>query len=306
MWFPVWSALGRLCSEHGTARRNRASTRLTVERLEDRTVPAAYTAADVTQLIQAIHDANATADADTITLAPGTTFSLTAVDNTAHGATGLPTILAAGGDLTIVGNGDTIERKSGNGTPAFRLLDVAAGASLTLKNVTLQGGLTVSYGGAVYNQGSLTLQDVTVQNNTAQGSDGVAVWNPHQPGGTVRGGGVYSSGILTMEGCTLQNNAALGGRGSRPFPSGDGGNAYGGGLFVSGTATIRNCSVVANSAQGGAAGGGHAAKGQGIGGGIYIDSAALVGLDAFTVSHELKNHASTSDDNIHGSYGVIL
>src|SRR5262249_892214 len=35
MWFPVWSALGRLCSEHGTARRNRASTRLTVERLED-------------------------------------------------------------------------------------------------------------------------------------------------------------------------------------------------------------------------------------------------------------------------------
>src|SRR5262249_16101069 len=129
-------------------------------------------------------------------------------------------------------------------------------------------------------------------------------------GGFARGGGVYSSGILTMEGCTLQGNAAVDGRGSRPddyfltmpgsasklrIPAGDGGNAYGGRLFVSGTATIRNCSVIANSAQGGVAGGSGAAKGQGIGGGIYIDSAALVGLDAFTVSHVLKNHASTSD-----------
>src|SRR5262249_44804301 len=148
MWFPVWSALGRLCSERGTARRNRASPRLTVERLEDRPGPAAYPAADVPQLIQAIRDANATADADTITLAPGTTFSLTAVDNTAHGATGLPTILAAGGDLTIVGNGDTIERKSGNGTPAFRLFDVAPGGALTLKNVTLRGGFAYGGGGA--------------------------------------------------------------------------------------------------------------------------------------------------------------
>src|SRR5262249_36001492 len=204
------------------------------------------------------NDANASAEAsDTITLAPATTFSLSAVDNTTHGPTGLP-IIAANENLTILGGASTIERKSSGGTPAFRLFDVAAGASLTLENVTLQGGLDSDWarGGAVYNQGSLTLHRVTVQNNTAQGRDGVAVWNSPGRGGPAMGGGVYSIGILTMEGCTLQNNAALGGKGSNPekgfltepgnghprIPGGDGGDAHGGGLYVSGTATIRNCS----------------------------------------------------------------
>src|SRR5262249_17507269 len=113
---------------------------------------------------------------------------------------------------------------------------------------------------------------------------------------------------------------ALGGKGSNPekgfltepgnghprIPGGDGGDAHGGGLYVSGTATIRNCSVVGNSAQGGSGGGQGGTKGQGGGGGHYINSRALVGLDAYTLDHVKKNLASTSDDNIHGLYDVIL
>ena len=42
--------------------------------------------------------------------------------------------IAANDNLTILGNGDTIERSTATGTPAFRLLFVAPGASLTLQN----------------------------------------------------------------------------------------------------------------------------------------------------------------------------
>ena len=62
-----------------------------VERLEGRAVPASYTAASVTDLVAAINAANATAGADTITLAAGKTFTLTAVGQhrrRPHGAAG--------------------------------------------------------------------------------------------------------------------------------------------------------------------------------------------------------------------------
>src|SRR5262245_34402191 len=78
-----------------------------LERLEDRTVPAAFTAGNVADLITDINAANAAGGSNTIALVAGTTFTLTAVDNTTDGATGLP-VIAANDSLTIVGNGDTI------------------------------------------------------------------------------------------------------------------------------------------------------------------------------------------------------
>src|SRR5215217_3990781 len=78
--------------------------RLFVEPLEDRAVPASFTAATVAELVQHINDANALPGADTITLKPGATFTLTAVNNTTHGWTGLP-VATDGAGLTIAGNG---------------------------------------------------------------------------------------------------------------------------------------------------------------------------------------------------------
>jgi hypothetical protein len=141
MWFPLLSALWRSRSANRLARRKQPSVRLTVEVLEDRTLPSAYTAANVSQLIASINAANATPEADTITLVAHRTYSLTEVNNTTHGPTGLPVIAAAGGSLTIVGNDATIQRRVTRATPAFRLFDVAPGASLTLQHLTLQGGL---------------------------------------------------------------------------------------------------------------------------------------------------------------------
>src|SRR5262249_12655507 len=118
----------------------RRSIRPRLEQLEDRMLPSSYTAATVSDLIADINAANAAVGSNTITLAKKTTFTLTQVNNTSDGApTGLP-VIAAGDDLTVVGNNDTIQRSSASGMPIFRLFDVASGASLTLESLTLQGG----------------------------------------------------------------------------------------------------------------------------------------------------------------------
>jgi hypothetical protein len=45
--------------------------------------------------------------------------------------------------------------------------------------------------------------------------------------------------------------------------------------------------------------------GSGVGGGLYIESDALVNLDAFTAGHVKFNKASTNDANIHGAYTLL-
>jgi hypothetical protein len=170
------------------------SLRPVLQPLEDRSVPSTFTAASINDLIADITAANTAGGSNTITLAAGTTFTRTAMDNTTDGPTGLP-VIAANDNLTIVGNGDTIERSTAKATPAFRLFDVAAGATLTLQDLTLQGGLATAgsdfnhpnsaTGGAINNLGTLQLTGVIVQNNTAQG----------QTGQSALGGGIYSAGV---------------------------------------------------------------------------------------------------------------
>ena len=147
------------------ARRRKA--RLVLEPLEARALLASYSAANVSSLIADITAANTAGGANTITLTAPTTspYALTTWNNdtSATGYNGLP-VIAANDNLTIVGDGDTIDRHS---LFSFRLFDVAPAASLTLQNSTLKGGSAGADGGAIYNQGALTMNGVTVQNNTA-------------------------------------------------------------------------------------------------------------------------------------------
>jgi hypothetical protein len=236
-------------------------TRLLLERLEDRTVPANFTASTVAQLIADINAANAAGGSNTIVLAANTTFDLTAVNNTTNGANGLP-VIAAKDSLTITGQGgDVIQRDTA--APAFRLFDVASYASLTLTNLTVQNGLALgsgssAEGGALYNQGSLALNSVTVQSNSAQGSNGVRSKNKpqnHDNGQDASGGGIWSSGTLTVAGGTvIQGNQAVGGSGA-PSTDAAGGNAFGGGLFIAGgKASLTRFTLENNAAKAGSGG----------------------------------------------------
>ena len=283
-----------------------------LEQLEDRTLMSNYSAATVSDLIADINAANAAGGTNTITLTAPTTspYVLTTVNNTTNGATALPVISGGGkkvaaDSLTIIGNGDTIERGTASGTPDFRLFDVASGASLTLENLTLQNGLAFgsgssAEGGAIYNQGNLILSAVTVQNNVAQGSPGSSGCPLHEcklkpiPGGPAAGGGIWSGSSLTLENGTLvHNNQAIGGTGAMDgmfFTGSAGGDAFGGGLYISGgTANLTGVTVNNNSALGGFG----AFYGKAFGGGIYVAAGSV------TLSNDSAagNAASASESN---------
>jgi hypothetical protein len=267
-----------------TSSHQRARFRPQLGALEARRLPSGAglpypTAASVSQLVADIKYADSAAGAITINLAPKTTFTLKALDNSTNGANGLPVI---GGTkaltLTIIGNGDTITR---GGSKAFRFLDVAKGASLTLDHVTLQGGSVSSSGGttdnhsggAVYNQGTLNvINGSTLSGNSATYGYGGGIDNV---GGTVTvsngstlydntansgGGGIYNAGgTVTVNSSTLTGNAAN----------------YGGGIDnVGGTVTVSNKSTLSLN---------DASNGGGIynaGGTVTVSDSNLTGNDA--------------------------
>jgi hypothetical protein len=233
-------------SPRGRGQHRRALRRFRpqLEVLEGRALPSTYFAATAADLIADIKAANTGGGSNTIVLTAPTTspFVLTAVNNTKDGPTGLPMIKKS---VTIVGNGDTIERSTAAGTPAFRLFDVLSGGSLTLQNLTLQNGFGYGDGGAVYNRGTLVLSQVTVQNNTADGLPGA-------------GGGIWSNGSLTVTNSSFEANLA-----ANDFS----GPAFGGAMYIAGGSVGLSGSAFGNPNGGG----GNTAKGQtAYGGAVYV------------------------------------
>ncbi len=118
-----------------------------------------------------------------VVLTPRATYTLSRVDDYWFGPDALPPISAR---VTIVGNGATITRASVPGTPRFRFFYVSGGlsgipaGSLTLQDLKLSNGLAqggssdasgggAGMGGAIFDQGTVALQRVTLTGNTAQG-----------------------------------------------------------------------------------------------------------------------------------------
>jgi hypothetical protein len=278
-----------------------------MERLETRTLLANFTATNTADLIADINASNQSPGPDTITLIANRIFTLNEMNNSTSGPTGLP-VIAAGEDLTIFGNRSVIERSTDPQTPPFRLFDVAAGASLNLRNLTLRGGLSIGQarGGAIHNLGNLTLTRVQVRNNSALGGTSFTI------GRSALGGGIYSEGSLEMHDCIIRNNRVLGGRGRSA------GAGFGGGLYLAGgSASLTHVTIVRNSADGGTGvvfrGRGWGidprhppvTRGKGIGGGLYIETDARASLDNFTVSHTRRNQATTAGRNISGTYTLF-
>jgi hypothetical protein len=143
---------------------------------------------DAAALITAVSAANVSGGA-TITLAPKCVYSLTSINNHWYGPNALPPIQS---HVVIVGHGAILQAAHiGDPTPAtanaFRFFYVSGGmesptGSLTLRNLTLRGGYAkggdsnyggdgAGMGGAIFNQGTLELDAVTLVDNTAQGGN---------------------------------------------------------------------------------------------------------------------------------------
>lgn len=331
MSFFSWlaSASGKRQSAIGSGlRKSKAGSRMPprfrpqLEALENRTLPSTYYAATASDLVADINAANTVGGANTIVLtAPSSSpYVLTAGNNLTNGYNALPVIsgeiISSSGkgkkEVTVTIPADNLTILTGNGSSNSgygdvidalghgRLFDVAPGGSLTLKNVTLQNGLeawaglgVTAEGGAIFNQGTLVLNQVLVQNNTAEGENGL--------GQNAAGGGVWSNGSLTVENsCVFQVNTA---EGSNQDYTGllNGGSAFGGGICIAGgTASITNSffgaysELQGNSALGGTGGAG-APDGSGYGGAVYVGGGTVT-MNADTIGNSAVNPVTGVND----------
>ncbi|HET6574009.1 MAG TPA: choice-of-anchor Q domain-containing protein [Fimbriiglobus sp.] len=272
---------------------------LRLESLEDRTTPATFTVTNLSDagagsLRNAIDLANITTGADVIDFAPairGETVKLTTFFNPPNSATVLgatfnpagPTGLIVFDDVTIQGTGETITRTA---SESFRLFQVANTGKLTLQNLTLTnghaiggmgdsgGGGAAGLGGAIYNQGSLTITGCFLSGNTAEGNSGLDSIAPTVTG---RGGGGLGGGLAGVNGGGPNGGLAVG-PGS-PRAVGFGGGGHGGNFGVG--------NEPESGGFGGGGGGGFAGfdgggnGGFGGGGGAGLAAAAGKGFGGF-------------------------
>jgi hypothetical protein len=312
----------------------------------DQQVPCTGTFGGAAGLADAVHNAEAGTAAATIDLAAGCTYTFTAADLSAesvtlagtataidldgwYGPAALPAIATA---VTIDGDGATIARSTAAGTPPFRLFFVGANplsartpswtspgaGSLTLQDLTLSGGLAaggasdfggggLGAGGAIYDQGDVTLDDVTIADDSAvggaggttSGATGGAGMGPDAAGEAGAGfgsafkapPGAPAGGPAEPGGAGYSSGAggaglAIGENGAAPSPAGPGGNGGGSAAGTGGDGHAASVGGYSGGVGGDGSGGGGggvarstdpptpAGGGFGVGGGAGIGSAA--------------------------------
>jgi hypothetical protein len=176
------------------------------------TLPDAITAANTDA---AMGGCTSGSGADTLLLT-ARTYSLATgpYHNDSDGMSATPsvttTIVISGGIAGVI-----VER---SGSAPYRLFDVGETGDLTIQNVTIRYGLTVS-GGGIFNRGRLMLVDSQLFSNTA-------------PYG---GGGIYNHdrGTVQLANVDLRGNVA----------------GYGGGFASHGTAILTNTRFISNTAE---------------------------------------------------------
>src|SRR5271170_6223643 len=179
-------------------------------------------------LREAITSANTAGGTNNIQFNAGVTGTITL------GST-LPAIVS-GETLTITGptTSPGIAISGGN---AVQLMVVNAGATLNLQFLTMEDGSATlgstfgPAGGAIYNNGTLTVTNSTLSGNQVTNVSGF---------GSGIGGAIYNNGTLTVTDSTFSGNQATGGS--------QGSLGFGGAIFNAGTGTVTDSTFSGNQA----------------------------------------------------------
>jgi hypothetical protein len=169
---------------------------------------ATFTVVTPAELSIAITAANSIPGANTINFNASITLS-----------SALPAI-TSGSTLTINGNGFTLD-----GASSFQILSVISGATLNLQFLTLKDGSVTGSGGAILNDGTLTVTNSTLSANQATGALGLGF-----------GGAIRNDGTLTVTNSTFSGNQANAGVG-----------AAGGAIYNTGGTVSLKGSILADS-----------------------------------------------------------
>jgi predicted outer membrane repeat protein len=154
------------------------------------TVPAVTVPCGVSALAAALGNASA---GETLTLATRCDYRLTA---------GLPTVSQ---DLTIDGNGATLERSYAPGTPAFTILTITGG-SVTIDDLEIRNG---DNGITLSGQAAVTVNHSIFVGN--HGTDGGAISSNTGADGPVVNESLFIANQATDAGGAIYNNSALNG-----------------------------------------------------------------------------------------------
>jgi hypothetical protein len=212
-------------------------------------------------------------------------------------------------NLTITGQGSAILDGGGSGS----VLTIGSGVAATLNTLTITNGggsfcainTSLLRGGGICNLGTLTLNNSTVSNNSAQEGGGIwmhgtATLNDstvsQNSAQTREGGGIYNyaNGNLTVNGSSsIDHNSAA---------------SSGGG--IDGKVTLNGSSSVTNNTAGGAGGGIHSNNAvmngtstlsgnstSGFGGGIFVGAGGSLTMNDNSTIHD--NSASNQGGGIY-------
>ena len=142
--------------------------------------------------------------------------------------------------ITISGDSDN------NGTGDVRVFFVNSGVTATLNSLAITKGNDL-FGGGIRNQGTLTIANSTIFNNSATSGAGIlstgistlTITNSTFSGNAAssQGGAIHSQGTMTLTNSTISGNSA--------------GSSGGGGIFNNGGILNYTNTIVANSTTGG-------------------------------------------------------
>jgi uncharacterized repeat protein (TIGR01451 family) len=213
---------------------------------------------------------------------------LIVIDDAVHTESGI----TINKNLTIMGSGAAatiVQAHATEGSANARVFTISAGVTATISNMAIRhgqapnasvAGAAGSNGGAILNQGTLTISGCTLTLNRAgRGADGI---NSGGQGGC--GGAISNTGVLTIASSSITGNrAGNGGNGTGMMMASGGSAGCGGGVHSTGTLSMTSVIVDGNGA--GIAGTGSVGSGMGgMGGGLFDAGAGTTAISTCSFS----------------------